>query len=76
MKKQPSPDVNPDNQYGSMILGFFNNGPSNSFFGYGTISGNAAFNSSDKPRFIDALSAKISFNPSVVRCSRSGRPIV
>ena len=61
--KDPSADVNPANQLGSLII--------QSKFGLSTgiILGKAAFNSSDnKPRFIEDLIARIFLSPSIVIC--------
>lgn len=44
------PLTNPANQFGSLIFWFSIKG-----LWIGTIPGNAVFNSSDKPKFIDAL---------------------
>ena len=63
-KKQPSPSTNPANQLGLIeetdmgILSRFT----------GTIPGKATFNTSDRPLLIEALTAKIFRNPSIVRC--------
>ena len=51
---EPSPDVNPANQFGSIVDGVVTSGLST-----GTTSGNSAFSFSDKPKFIDALIATV-----------------
>jgi len=51
------PLTNPANQFGSLIFVFF----SIKGLWIGTIPGNAVFNSSDKPKFIDALIPKVFF---------------
>jgi hypothetical protein len=62
--KQASPLANPANQNGSRIFGFFIKGLWN-----GTSPGKADLNSSDKPKFRDALITTILCNPSIVKCS-------
>jgi hypothetical protein len=56
--------VKPANQLGSMFSAAFTIG-----LGTGFISGKAAFNSGDKPQFIEARILRILCKPSLVRCS-------
>jgi hypothetical protein len=56
--------VKPANQLGSMFSGTFTIGLETGF-----IPGKAAFNSGDKPQFIEARILIILCKPSVVKCS-------
>ena len=61
---QPSAEVKPANQFGSIVWGRRTIGLS-----AGTTSGKAAFNPLDIPQFIEAFRATILRTPNQVRCS-------
>ncbi|OTB09677.1 hypothetical protein K445DRAFT_40564, partial [Daldinia sp. EC12] len=63
IKKHPSPLVKPANQLGSLTLLSKSIG-----LAIGVTLGKVSFNSSDKPRLIEALMLSILLNPSLVRC--------
>jgi hypothetical protein len=63
-KKHPSPLENPAIQLGSIVFGV---GISD-LLAF-TIDGKAAFKSSDRPQFIEALIVIIFLRPSIVKCS-------
>jgi len=63
-EKQPSPELKPANQFGSLILQSKTLG-----LGTGIIFGKAAFIAEGRPQLVEALIATILRNPSIVRCS-------
>ncbi len=64
IKKHPSPSTNPANPLGSLVFEVIT-------FGLliAIVFGKAAFKTSDKPKFIEALRVTIFSNPSSVKCS-------